>query len=301
MTGFPGVPVCRIPAANPASVPNYSPLRYPGGKTWMVPHIREWLEAAKPDVLVEPFAGGATASLVAVMENFARTAVVNDLDSDVAAFWEAAIHDPDRLIEFVRGFRPTLHALRSIERNRPRDQFMRGARTLVLNRARSGGILAPGASFSKPGKHGRPPRWYSETIAARLEAIKSHAHRLWFINSDGLRFFLHDGRETDLLNFAARENNDLRRNAAYFIDPPYAETSVRTGIERLYTTPMRGWSLMLEGLGRMECDFLATAEANSEVLSMVRGQNFHVESVEMKTGRHRIRTEFLITREPVFG
>ena len=32
-----------IPAANVSSVPQRSPLRYPGGKTWLVPHIRAWL------------------------------------------------------------------------------------------------------------------------------------------------------------------------------------------------------------------------------------------------------------------
>ena len=28
---------------NVASVPQRSPFRYPGGKTWLIPHIRRWL------------------------------------------------------------------------------------------------------------------------------------------------------------------------------------------------------------------------------------------------------------------
>ena len=54
-------PVSPIPAANVASVPQRSPLRYPGGKTWLIPHIRAWLGAIdpKPRLLIEPFAGGA--------------------------------------------------------------------------------------------------------------------------------------------------------------------------------------------------------------------------------------------------
>jgi hypothetical protein len=45
---------------NVASVPQRSPFRYPGGKTWLVPYIRDWLGAKKktPSRLVEPFAGG---------------------------------------------------------------------------------------------------------------------------------------------------------------------------------------------------------------------------------------------------
>ncbi len=30
---------------NVASVPQRSPFRYPGGKTWLVPRIRQWLKS----------------------------------------------------------------------------------------------------------------------------------------------------------------------------------------------------------------------------------------------------------------
>src|ERR1700677_2717012 len=45
---------------NVASVPQRSPFRYPGGKTWLVPYIRDWLRSKKtrPARLIEPFAGG---------------------------------------------------------------------------------------------------------------------------------------------------------------------------------------------------------------------------------------------------
>ena len=48
---------------NVAQVKQLSPFRYPGGKTWLVPEIRNWLRSARrmPDVFVEPFAGGAMA------------------------------------------------------------------------------------------------------------------------------------------------------------------------------------------------------------------------------------------------
>lgn len=74
--------VSRAPVANVATVPQRSPLRYPGGKTWLVPHIREWLRKTAPEILIEPFAGGAIVSL---------TAVMIELDRDVAAFWRSAL------------------------------------------------------------------------------------------------------------------------------------------------------------------------------------------------------------------
>ena len=41
---------------NVASVPQRSPFRYPGGKTWFVPVFRDWIESfdVKPQILVEP-------------------------------------------------------------------------------------------------------------------------------------------------------------------------------------------------------------------------------------------------------
>src|SRR6266498_1526470 len=50
---------------NVASVPQRSPFRYPGGKTWFVPYLRDWLHSLRkrPAVFVEPFAGGGIASL----------------------------------------------------------------------------------------------------------------------------------------------------------------------------------------------------------------------------------------------
>jgi DNA adenine methylase len=51
---------------NVASVPQRSPFRYPGGKTWFVPTFRKWMRCkyAKPSILVEPFAGGGLLALL---------------------------------------------------------------------------------------------------------------------------------------------------------------------------------------------------------------------------------------------
>ena len=54
-------PMSPIPAVNVACVPQRSPLRYPSGKTWLIPHVRAWLGSlcTPPELLLEPFAGGA--------------------------------------------------------------------------------------------------------------------------------------------------------------------------------------------------------------------------------------------------
>ena len=76
-------------AVNVASVPQLSPFRYPGGKTWFVPRLREWLlnQPKKPKRLVEPFAGGGIVSLTSVSENLVESAHLVELDWEIAAVW----------------------------------------------------------------------------------------------------------------------------------------------------------------------------------------------------------------------
>ena len=100
-------PLSRLPAVNVATVPQRSLLRYPGGKTWLIPHIREWLTHAHASVLIEPFAGGGIVSLTAVMENLVDQAILIERDHDVAAFWHLVLQDGATLAEQIRHFTPT--------------------------------------------------------------------------------------------------------------------------------------------------------------------------------------------------
>src|SRR5438874_10353028 len=78
---------------NVASVPQRSPFRYPGGKTWLVPYVRSWLRYRKspPSLLVEPFAGGAIVGLTAGFEELARHVVLVESDPNVAAVWKTLL------------------------------------------------------------------------------------------------------------------------------------------------------------------------------------------------------------------
>ena len=76
----------REKPVNVASVPQRSPFRYPGGKTWLVPLFRRWMISlpSQPAVLVEPFAGGGIISLTAAFEQLADRVVMVELDQQIA-------------------------------------------------------------------------------------------------------------------------------------------------------------------------------------------------------------------------
>src|SRR5690554_6260073 len=78
---------------NVSSVPQRSPFRYPGGKTWLIPVVRKWLKQSKETkTLIEPFAGGGIVSLTAAFESLADKIVMVELDHEVAAVWEVIVN-----------------------------------------------------------------------------------------------------------------------------------------------------------------------------------------------------------------
>ncbi|MBC6442634.1 MAG: DNA adenine methylase [Rhodobacteraceae bacterium] len=283
------VPVSRIPVVNVATVPQRSPLRYPGGKTWLIPHIREWLGNSGPDSLIEPFAGGGTVSLTGVMENLVSTALMIEIDPKVAAFWRSVLEHGTILKERILQFEPTIERLREIERSTPSCVLENGFRTLVLNRTRRGGILAKGASFTRRGENGKGvvSRWYPETLADRLAAIQDHAARISFTEGDAL----------NLLPALLRGRGG---NAAVFIDPPYTAGGGKRAGSRLYDHSFVDHGALFSMMADYRPNFMMTYDAAPEIVELARKHGFHAAALSMKNGHHNRIAELVITPAPIF-
>ncbi len=283
------IPTSPIPAVNVASVPQRSPLRYPGGKTWLIPHIRAWLEALESEqrLLIEPFCGGGIVSLTAVMEGYVERALMAEIDRDVAAFWHAALRHGDELRKRWLGFEPTRETVEQLARQHPENVVDRGFRTLVLNRTRRGGILAPGASFTRNGENGKGirSRWYPETIANRLREISGCVDRLVFCETDGMQ----------LLAATVRTPGSV-----VFADPPYTAGGKRAGA-RLYASHEFDHADLFALLDDSGAEFLMTYDRAPEIVSLVEKHGFCAVGVSMKNTHHAQVQELVITRRPVFS
>lgn len=281
--------VSNIPAANVASVPQRSPLRYPGGKTWLVPHIRAWLSSEKPSsFILEPFGGGAIVSLTAVIEGLAEKAAIVEKDADLAAFWRAALERTEELIARIERFRPSRAAVQRLAEHKPDDVVDHGFRTLVLNRTRRGGVLAAGASLSRSGENGNgiASRWYPQTLQKRLRAIAACAHRIAFYEGDGVR---------------AMEMVARHCGPRLFVDPPYTAVGGKKAGSRLYTHSEVDHARIFEVLADTRAPFLMTYDCSSEVVALIEKHKFHAVTVEMKNGHHVRQPELVITPERVFA
>ncbi len=282
------LPVSSIPAVNVAAVPQRSPLRYPGGKTWLIPHVRAWLEPMqpRPKLLVEPFCGGAIVALTAAFEGLAERCLMAELDHDVAAFWHAALRHGSGLCELIREFEPTRASVFDLADTPPPDLLAHGFRTLVLNRTRRGGILASGATLARSGENnkGVASRWYPETLVRRLQDIEAHSERISFCEGDGLA----------LLQTVA----DLP-GAVAFVDPPYTAGGKRAG-SRLYAHHALDHRSLFKTLAESSIEFLMTYDRAPEIIDLIGEFDFHAVEVMMKNTHHASVTELVISRRSLF-
>jgi len=272
-------------AVNVASVQQRSPLRYPGGKTWLIPHVEAWLKqhSQKKKWLLEPFCGGGIVSLSSVMEGWVERCVMVEIDPDVAAFWQAVLKHGTRLSTKVKEFKVSREEVETVSTGSSTDIVERGFRTLVLNRTRRGGILEPGAAFIKNGENGKglASRWYPKTISNRIEAISRYADRIRFEEGDGM-----DKLEKSL------GTDD--RSIAVFVDPPYTAGGKRAG-RRLYAYHAVDHEKLFGMLYDSAAEFLMTYDEAPEIVDLIGKHGFHAERVLMKNGHHKKISELVIT------
>ncbi len=271
---------------NVASVPQRSPFRYPGGKSWIVPHIRRWFASLpfKPYKLVEPFAGGASVGLSVAFENLAERATLVEIDPDVAAVWHTILSgDTDWLASRIRNFELSASSALSVIDDPSPAMRDRAFRTILRNRVNHGGILAPGVGMLKTGENGKGirSRWYPETLARRIEAIAAHRHQLTFLEADGLEII---------------RNNAQCDQTVFFIDPPYTAGGKRAGT-RLYAHNALDHPELFALVAQLQGDFLLTYDDTDEVRELAAKYGFETRTIAMKNTHHAKMTELLIGRD----
>lgn len=271
---------------NVAAVPQRSPFRYPGGKTWFVPTFRRWIASMKsrPRMLVEPFVGGGIISLTALFEDWVERVVMVELDDEVAAVWQAIVAgDAEWLANRVLAFPLSREAVVAELQMTPTAIRERAFQTLLKNRTLHGGILAEGASFIRHGENGKGigSRWYPATLATRLRNLSQVAGRIDFRHADGL---------------LVMEEFSQSSNVVYFIDPPYTAGGKRAG-RRLYTHHLLDHERLFSLCERLQGDFLLTYDEADEVKELVRRHNFQMRLIPMKNTHHATLKELVIGRD----
>lgn len=270
---------------NVASVPQRSPFRYPGGKTWLVPLFRRWMASLSPTpaLLLEPFVGGGIIGLTTAFERLALRVRMVELDEDIAAVWQTILSsDAAWLAERIRGFSVQPETVQTVLSTPPAGPRARAFATILKNRVNHGGIMAPGSGVLKFGENGKGlrSRWYPETLARRILDINTIASRIDFRHQDGL----------DALKEIADQSDTVS-----FIDPPYTASNKRAG-SRLYTHNALDHEALFNIAQTLRGDFLMTYDNDPAVTALAREHGFDTHLVPMKNTHHAEMCELLIGR-----
>ncbi|MBI2171339.1 MAG: DNA adenine methylase [Chloroflexi bacterium] len=271
---------------NVASVPQRSPFRYPGGKTWFVPLVRQWLAQKQRPAkeFLEPFAGGGIVGLTVAFEAWASKVVLAELDDQVAAVWKAILGDSaEWLANKITSFDVSFESVRSVLDTEYADPKEKAFQTLLKNRVNHGGILAPGSGVIKSGENGKgiKSRWYPATLRKRILDIAAIKDRIDFIEGDGVPLLRQKATQED---------------AIFFIDPPYTAGGKKAG-KRLYRYNDLNHEELFNVVETLRGDFLMTYDNTLEAQRLAQDHRFDIEVIPMKNTHNVQMTELLIGRD----
>ena len=275
---------CKQKAVNVSSVKQLSPFRYPGGKTWLIPTLKEWFQLLpkRPSFFVEPFLGGGIVSLTVGHDNLADKIIMSELDSEISAVWKTIIYgNISWLINKILTFNLTTENA-NFEITTPRYSIEEIAfKTILKNRIYHGGIIAPGAGMLKSGENGKgiKSRWYPETICKRIQLIQKFKHKFEFYEKDA---------------FEIIDNYLLKNNVVFFIDPPYTASKKRAG-SRLYRYHEIDHYKLFSIFKSSVNPFIFTYDNSDEIKSLCCEFHYNYKEIPMKNTHNLTQKELIIS------
>lgn len=224
--------LAALPDATLACMRYQSPLRYPGAKSGLASAISELVALAsaligRPQLFVEPFAGGASAALRLAGAGVVDRVLLADADPLVARFWQIAAADTDWLIDRMWSEPVTLERWdywRSWIPRRADDRDV-AVKCLFLNRTTFSGILhgraGPIGGRRQASQYAIDCRFNKHALGQRLQLI-GHlyaANRL-------VDVWCKDWHAT-LTDVAEWYPQLLPNRIVAYLDPPYLQKSAR--------------------------------------------------------------------------
>ena len=220
-----------------------TPLRYPGAKTGLSNLIGTMIRAAaqstqveRVDLLVEPFAGGASTSLRLVGRGIVGRVLLADADPLVAAFWQVAAAETDALIarmheepvtldrwDYWRSWAPSCGTSAATAR------FEAAVKCLFLNRTTFSGILhgraGPIGGRAQDSEYDISCRYNKDTLAERISYVGHLYDTRRLIDVWCLDW------QATLDRVASVYKTLVPNHVVAYVDPPYLEKS-----SKLYQT-----------------------------------------------------------------
>lgn len=237
---------------------NYSPLRYPGGKSALYPVISSVIKSnrMKHCIYVEPFAGGAGIAWSLLIDGVVDRVIINDADKAVYSFWRAIMESTQWFVEKIRTTPITVdewRKQRDILRNSKKYSKELGFAMFFLNRTNRSGILDAGpiGGYDQAGAYKIDCRFNRDELIRKILKIAEYRNKTKIYNQDistFLKRFLPEGNE----------NNEI----FIYFDPPYYEKG-----QRLYMNffSSKDHERLRDSVALINCRWIMTYDDKSEI------------------------------------
>lgn len=196
---------------------NYSPLRYPGGKSRLAPFISLLIQKSKikNPIYVEPFAGGAGVALSLLLNSVVDEIVINDYDKAIYSVWRALLTETDGFIELIEDTPLNIEEWRTQKRifdeQRNKYSLELGFAAFYLNRTNRSGILSnagPIGGFDQTGNYLIDVRFNRRELVRRVREIAGRKSKIHLYNKD-------------IRSFLKKYMFKYQERAFIYFDPPY--------------------------------------------------------------------------------
>lgn len=177
---------------------NYSPLRYPGGKSQLANYIVHLLKKNQLEgaTYCEAFCGGAGVAMKLLLNNHVHQIILNDLDSAIYSIWYALLNDTDRFIDKMNKTNVSMeewHKQRNIYQQLKEYKsysFDLAFAAFFLNRTNRSGIIQGGpiGGHSQESKYKIDCRFNLPVLTKKIEKIAAFRNQIHLYNLDGVDF-----------------------------------------------------------------------------------------------------------------
>lgn len=241
---------------------NYSPLRYPGGKTKIAPLVNAIMEKAgiEKGTYIEPFAGGCGVALALLLSNKVDHIVINDMDTSIYAFWYAILNYTDEFIKLINDTQVTIEEWykqkKIFLKHDVKNLLELGFATFFLNRTNRSGILKAGpiGGYNQTGNYLIDARFNKDNLIKRIEYIGQYRDKISLYN-------------LEIKDFIKVVLPKYKSNAFVYFDPPYYKKGHELYINFFKPEDHKVLAKLIQ---RIKIDWMVTYDNVEEVKAIYR-------------------------------
>ena len=264
-----------------------SPLRYPGGKTKILPIVSGIVAHNQLTEVqyLEPFAGGSGLALSLLFNDIVKEIHLNDIDRSIYTFWDAVLNCTDRFIERIKNTPVTVdewHQQRQVQNSKDSaDNLDLGFSSFYLNRTNRSGIIQKAGiigGFEQDGQYTLDCRFNKDGLIEKIRKIADSKENIHIYNLDAVEFI-------------ERLDRELKENVLYYIDPPYYSKG-----HTLYTNYFQheDHRILAEKILSIEHPWILTYDISKSITDLYKSKCHYKLDLNYSLARKRTGSEILI-------